>query len=77
MSNEDWMHDTRMERHVRTTPISTEDYMMKEMSKAKRPQTCDKINKLIDHFAILNGHLNDTGTEGENISQRHCNNQSM
>ena len=39
---------TRMKRHVRATPILVEDYMRKEMSKANRPQTDDKLNKLID-----------------------------
>ena len=58
-----------MKRHVKATPISVEDYLRK-MSKANRPQTNDKLNKLIDHFALLNQHehLCNMGTEGEDIS---------
>ena len=41
---------TTMKRHVRVTPISAEDYLGKEMSKANRSQTDAKLNKLTDCF---------------------------
>ena len=42
---------TRIKRHVKTTPISAEDYLRNEMSKDNQPQTDIKFNKLVDHFA--------------------------
>ena len=57
---------TRMKRHVKTTPISAEDYLRKEMSKANLPQTDDKLNELIDCFAlqIQHEHFNNLQMEG-------------
>ena len=42
------------------------------MHQLNRPHTGDKLNKPIDHFAMLNQHehLSDIGMEGENISQK-------
>ena len=45
---------TRMKRHVRTTPISAQDYLRKEMYKANRPETYEKLNELTNHCALLN-----------------------
>ena len=47
---------TRMHRHVRATPISVEDDLRKEMSKANRPQVDTKLNQLMDHLALQNRH---------------------
>ena len=52
---------------MRATSILAEDDLRREMLKVNRPQTNDKLNKLIDHFAIQNQyeHLSNMGTEGE------------
>ena len=52
---------------MRATPISEEDYLRKKMSKFKRLLVGDKLNELIDHFALLHQHkhLNDLEKEGE------------
>ena len=42
-----------MKRRVGDSPISTEDYLRNEMSKANTIQTGDKCNKVIDHFDHL------------------------
>ena len=56
-----------MKRYVRPSPISAEDCLRKEVSKANIPQA----DKLIDHFAVLNQnkHLSNMGLEEEDISQ--------
>ena len=48
-----------------STPISTEDYLRKEISKANTPQVDAKLNKLIDYFAPIkrHQHLQNTGRE--------------
>ena len=58
---------TRTKRQVRATPILAEDYLRKETFKANRPQADDKLNELIDHFAILNQHehLSNIEVEGK------------
>ena len=38
---------SRMKRHVRATPISTEDCLRKEKCRSYRPHTNDMLNKLI------------------------------
>ena len=55
---------------MRATPVSTEDYLRKEMSKPADYKTDDKFNELIYHFAFLNKyeHLINMGMEGEDIS---------
>ena len=47
---------THTKRHMKATPISPEDYLRNEMSKANGPQTDDKFNELVDHFAQLHKH---------------------
>ena len=37
-------------------PILVEDYLRKEILKANRPQTDEKLNELINHFAQRNKH---------------------
>ena len=44
---------TRRKGHVWATPILAEDYVTKEISKSTK-NTDNKLNKLIDHFAMLN-----------------------
>ena len=41
---------TRTKRQVRATPILTEDYLRKEMSKASNQQADNKLSILIDNF---------------------------
>ena len=37
---------TRAKKYVMVTPVSVEDYLRKEMPKAKRTQTNDNLNEL-------------------------------
>ena len=39
-----------MKSHVRAIPVSAEDYLRKDMSKANITQTDDKLNEFVDHF---------------------------
>ena len=57
-----------MKRHGRTTPISMENYSRKEMSKVNRLQVDDKLDEVIECFALLNKyeHLNNL-EQKENI----------
>ena len=50
------MFITIMKRYVMATPISTEDYLRNEASKAKYPCTADRVNELLDHFLKLHKH---------------------
>ena len=60
-----------MKSHVRTTQISTEDYLRKDISQNKGLQT-DKINELIDNFALINQHqhFRSMETDGQDTSQK-------
>ena len=64
-----WCIINRIKRHVRTTPISAEDYLRKQMLKVNRPQTSDKLT---DSFALLNQHkhLSYMGMEREDILRK-------
>ena len=42
---------TMTKRHMMITPISVEDYLRNEESKANQPQAMDILNKLLDKFA--------------------------
>ena len=46
----------RLKRHVMAIPVSAKLYIRKELLKGNRPQIGNKINELIDHFALLNQH---------------------
>ena len=58
-----------LKKHVRATQILT-SYHRKETNKSKKPHTVDKLNKLIDHFAMLSQHehLSNVESEEEDIS---------
>ena len=57
---------TRVKRHVKATPISVEDYLRKDMSKANRTQTINSMNlwtTFVQLMTCSNEHLNEMETE--------------
>ena len=61
-----------MKRHVWATPLSTEDYLSKEVSKNTKLQMNDIFIEFTDQFALLDHHecLSNIETEGKDISQK-------
>ena len=47
---------TRTERHVKTKPITVEDFIRNEMSKNNQLQMVDKFDELVDHSTKLYKH---------------------
>ena len=56
---------TRTIRHIKATPISTEDYLRNEISKAIQPQTSDRFTKLVDQSMQLHKHEHSNQREAE------------
>ena len=53
----------RMESHVAVIPLSAEDYLKNEMSKANQTPTCNKCDQPVDQFTQLHKHKHSSAKE--------------
>ena len=63
MTDRDQIYNHQDDETCDNYPNILEAYLRKEMSKANRPQTDNKVNKLIDQFALLKQHEHITNME--------------